>query len=230
MRSSLPSTSAIDGSSAPGLELGELGGGGRLDLEHLADFVLDVGEPALGGVAALLAARRFGARFADRFERGARGLVGFGKVGSRPAASRSAAARRAAVAVSISPISAWRWSANFCGAFFSSVRSLRRPPRCAAPMVAIWVAALSLRSFQACRSAAIACSRRSASSASRAIACASTRTSASAPRSLRDHVVDRGELGFELGGGGQRGERLLVASRGRRSLRRGRRRSAPAPP
>ena len=40
-------------------------------------------------------------------------------------ASRSAAARRAAVAVSISPISAWRWPANFSGAFVSSVRSRR---------------------------------------------------------------------------------------------------------
>ena len=47
----------------------------------LADFVFDIGEPALCGIAALFAARRFGARFADGFECGARGLVGFGQVG-----------------------------------------------------------------------------------------------------------------------------------------------------
>ena len=98
-------------------------------------------------------------------------------------ASRSAAARRSAVAVSISPISAWRCSANICGAFFSSLRSLSASSlRC--PMVAIWAAALSLRSLQAARSAAIACRRRLVSSASRAIACASTRTSAHVLRSL----------------------------------------------
>ena len=47
------------------------------------------------------------------------------------------------------------------------------------------------------------------------MACASTRTSASAPRSLGDVVVDLGELGLEIGGARQRGERLFrFASRG----------------
>ena len=84
--------------------------------------MLDIGDAALGGVVAFLAARGFGARFADRFERDARRLVGFGKIGLR-GGKRSAASRRSPVAVSISPISDWRWLSNFCGAFSSSVRS-----------------------------------------------------------------------------------------------------------
>ena len=103
MRSSLASTSAIAGSVGVRLDFGDLGRLRRLDVEDFADFVLDVGEPALGAVAAFLGAGGFGARFADRFERDARGLVGCGEVVSA-SASRSAAARRAAVARSISPI------------------------------------------------------------------------------------------------------------------------------
>ncbi len=61
------------------LDLGQLGDRGRLDLEHLADFVLDVGEPALGAVEALFGAGGVLARGADRFERGAGVLVGGGE-------------------------------------------------------------------------------------------------------------------------------------------------------
>ena len=61
-------------------DFSKLGGAVRLDFEPLADFVGEIGEPALGGVAAFLAAGGFGARFADRFERGACDLVGFGKL------------------------------------------------------------------------------------------------------------------------------------------------------
>ena len=61
------------------LDLGQLGDRGRLDLEHLADFVRDVGEPALGALEALLGARGFLARGAHGFERGARGAVGLGE-------------------------------------------------------------------------------------------------------------------------------------------------------
>ncbi len=43
--------------------------------------MLDLGEPSLGAVAALLGARRFRARFADRLERRARGLVGGSELG-----------------------------------------------------------------------------------------------------------------------------------------------------
>ena len=87
------------------MSLGDFGGARRLDVEQFADFVLDIGEPAPGAVAAFLGAGRFGAGLADGFERGARRLVGRGELGFA-LGQRSAAARRAAVAVSISPIRA----------------------------------------------------------------------------------------------------------------------------
>ena len=43
--------------------------------------MLDVGKPAPRGLVTFLPARGFGARFADRFERDARRLVGFGEFG-----------------------------------------------------------------------------------------------------------------------------------------------------
>src|SRR5580693_2012678 len=43
--------------------------------------MLDVGQPTLGGIAALFASRGFGASLSDRFERGTRGLVGFREIG-----------------------------------------------------------------------------------------------------------------------------------------------------
>src|ERR1700683_1575455 len=58
------------------LDLGNFGGGSRLDIQEVANFVLDVGNAAPGAVAALRRARRFGARFADGLKRGARSLVG----------------------------------------------------------------------------------------------------------------------------------------------------------
>ncbi len=85
--------------------------------------MLDIGETALGGVVAFLAACRFGARFADGFERDARRLVGFGKGCLRLGEPVGGGAALGPSRVSISPISAWRWLSNFCGAFSSSVRS-----------------------------------------------------------------------------------------------------------
>ena len=64
-----------------GLELGDFGGRHRLDAQSFADLVFDVGAAADGGIVALLGAGGFGARFADRFERSARRLVGLGKIG-----------------------------------------------------------------------------------------------------------------------------------------------------
>ena len=93
----------------------------------------------------------------------------------------SAAARRAVSAVSISPISARRFSSNTRGASSRPARSLLASST-RASRVLICEAALSLRPLQACRSAAIAASRRAAISASRASACASARTSASCVR------------------------------------------------
>ena len=57
---------------------GDLGHGRdalRLDFQHLADFVLDIGEPAPRALAALLGAAELLARGAERLERGARGAV-----------------------------------------------------------------------------------------------------------------------------------------------------------
>ena len=81
MRSSLASTSAIFRQLLAGFELGDLCRAGGFDVEQIADFVLDVGEAPPGAVAAFLGARRFGAGFADGFQRGPRRLVGLGELG-----------------------------------------------------------------------------------------------------------------------------------------------------
>ena len=47
----------------------------RLDLQHLADFMLDIGEAALGAFAALLGAAELLARGAQCIERGAHRAV-----------------------------------------------------------------------------------------------------------------------------------------------------------
>ncbi len=62
-----------------GLDLGEFGNRVRPDFEYFVDFVREIGEPASRAFVALLGARGLGARFAQDFERGARGLVGLGK-------------------------------------------------------------------------------------------------------------------------------------------------------
>ena len=62
-------------------DLGERRDVCRLGLEHLADFVRDVGGAAVRGLEPLLGARLLGARFAHRLERGARRLVGLGERG-----------------------------------------------------------------------------------------------------------------------------------------------------
>ena len=82
---------------------------------------------------------------------------------------------------SISLISARRFSANIAGALSSSARSAVTSVM-RASMVAICEAALCLRFCHSLRSARIACTRRSASSASRASACASARTCAARRR------------------------------------------------
>ena len=58
------------------LDLGKLGDRRRLDFEHLADLVLDVGEAAVGTGETFLGARGLFTRGADGFERGTRILVG----------------------------------------------------------------------------------------------------------------------------------------------------------
>ncbi len=64
-----------------GFDLGEFGHRRGLDVELIADLVLDVGDPARRRAIALFGARRLGAGFADGFERNARGFVGFGQIG-----------------------------------------------------------------------------------------------------------------------------------------------------
>ena len=105
------------------LDLGERRHGVRLDLEHVVDFVRDVGEPALGAFERSSAraagfARRSTALRARSSPRGRSRAIAFSA-----AASASAATRRAVSAASISLISARRFSANSAGALSSSARS-----------------------------------------------------------------------------------------------------------
>ena len=113
------------------VDLGELGR--ALRIERLADLVLDVGEPPLGGVAAFLAAGSERARFADRLERRA---LSASASSFSASASRSAAMRRSAVAVSISPISgsgkSLRRGLQFVALVFGLDAALARWRSCAA--------------------------------------------------------------------------------------------------
>ena len=59
------------------LDLGERRDRMRLDFEHVVDFALDVGKPALGAFHALLGAGAGLAGAGERFERGLGGAVGF---------------------------------------------------------------------------------------------------------------------------------------------------------
>jgi hypothetical protein len=76
-----------------GLELGDFRRGRRLDAKQFADFMLDIAKPTPGGIVALFAARGFGTRFADRFERKARRFVCLAKLslGRRQPVGRGAA-------------------------------------------------------------------------------------------------------------------------------------------
>ena len=76
-RSSFSSISASSGSACAFLDFGELGDRGGLDLQHVADFAADVGQPALGAFEAFLGAGEFLARGAGGFERCAGVAVGF---------------------------------------------------------------------------------------------------------------------------------------------------------
>ncbi len=67
------------GQRGAGFDAGEAGELARLDFQHLADFVADVGEPPLGGLMAFLGAGRFLARRPHGFERGAGRPVGRGE-------------------------------------------------------------------------------------------------------------------------------------------------------
>ena len=179
-RSRLASTSATSGSASSGSSPARFGDLGRLDLEHFADLVRDVGEPALGAFEALLGARGVLARGAHRLERGAGGAVGvrqrvlaFGQpVGGGAAlgfrrldlADQRGASRRRPAA----RLRGRRARSGLRRRALRASRSARRRRRCA--------------SVQASRSAAIAASRRAAISASRASACASARTSARCAR------------------------------------------------
>ena len=73
--------SCSGGSSVAGLDLGEAGDGLRLDFEHVADFALDVLEPAPRAFHALLGAGGGFAGAGQRFERQLGDAIGFGHRG-----------------------------------------------------------------------------------------------------------------------------------------------------
>ena len=66
-----------------GFDLGEAGDGLRFDFEHVADFALDVFEPAPRAFHALLGAGRGFAGAGERFERQFRDAIGLGHRGLR---------------------------------------------------------------------------------------------------------------------------------------------------
>ena len=138
------------------------------------------------------------------------------------AASASAATRGPLRRASISLISALRFSANIAGAFSSSARSAVTSVM-RASMVAICEAALCLRFCHSLRSARIACTRRSASSASRASACASARTCAANRRwpSISPRTAESLVSVSRLGGNSSsaRGRRSHARPRPRRGRR-----------
>ena len=112
----------------------------------------------MAGVVAFLGARRFGAGFADGFERDARGFVGFGEIGLGRGQPIRGGAALAAGALDLAD-----QRLALTGEFFRRVDQFGAFGwsllACAASSVAIWAAAPSLRSFQACRSPPIACRR-----------------------------------------------------------------------
>ena len=163
-----------------------------------------------------------------RFERGARGAVGVGRARSRPSARRSAAARRAVSAVSISLISARRFSSNTRGASSSSARSL----------LASATAGVEGRDLRGRAVVAVAPGlplggdrlraggRRV--SASRASACASARTSASCARWPSISARTPASWRLDVGAGGSAAS-AARPRRAQRPPRRGRRQAAPWP-
>ena len=94
-----------------------------LDLQHLVDFVGDVGQAALGALDALLGARGLLAGRAERLERGAHGAVAGAEraLGRGQAVGGVAAGRLPRSATSA--ISARRFSAKIAGASASEARS-----------------------------------------------------------------------------------------------------------
>ena len=152
----------------------------RLGFEHLADFMRDVGGAAVRGLEPFLGARLFGARFARRLERGARGLVGFGERGLGRGAPVGGCALRGFGRLDLGDERAALLGDRGRRAFERAALGLRfverspasRPDRPRSPCGA----------SHSARSAAIAAIRRARNSASRASACASPRASASTAR------------------------------------------------
>ena len=200
--------SASSGSVVAGLIPASSATAGGLDFQHVVDFAADVGEPALGALEALLGARQLLARGAGRFERGAGVAVGLGQRVLGFLQAIGAGARGRLPRSATSPISALRFSAKTCGAFSSSARSrLASAMRCSS--VAIWVRAPSRRSFQPALSAG---ERREPPVGQFRLAHDRLLLGAHLGELgalAGDVVAHGGELGFEIGGGRQRGQRAL---------------------
>ncbi len=216
----MASTSAIGGRLGVRFELGEFGGGRRLDVERVADFVLDVGEAALGGLAALLGAGRLGARFAHRFERRARGLVGVGEagLGLRERVGRRAARRGRGFDLADQGLTLGRealrraFELSALGACLGAALLDGRDMRCGVVLAFVPVLALGRDRLQA---------------AIGQLGLARDRLFLDPHLGQRlalagDDVVDRRELFLELGGGGQVRRARPGSDRAPRPLRRGR--------
>ena len=178
----------------PRLDIGELGqrrtvleAGLGKDLrrgavQRLGDALGDFGDALAGGDHALLGAAALLAGFGQRVEGEARDLVGLGqnrlaggeRVGGLGACAVSAAAASDSSALRFSSIAPARRQAPAVSVSVSPRRSLS---------VAIWSRALAARSFQVCRSTAIAARRPERISASRARLSTAARASASTARS-----------------------------------------------
>ena len=190
--------------------------------------MLDVGEPALGAVAAFLGARGFGAGFADRLERGARRLSASAssRLGLRQPVGGGAArgGRRFDLADQRLALS---------GEFLRRVTEF-------GPLASRLFGALADRGDLS-RGAGLAFlpGRRFGGDrlqpAVGEFGFARDRLGFDAHLGERgavavDHVVDRRKFGLEIGGGGQGGERLLRCHGARPSPRRERRGSVASPP
>ena len=227
MRSSLPSTSAISGSCSSGFSSAtSAAAAGSTSSNSRISCSMSASRRAAPSRRS--SARAASVRASPTASSAARAALSAAASAVSPSARRSAAARRPAVAVSISPISAWRWAANFSGAWSSSARSV----------VACFGALAD--GFDLCGGLVLALApfgafaddRLQATVGELGIARDRLRFDAHLGERravLCDVLVDLRESRLELGRRRQRIERVLRFRARRRLPRRGRRRCAAAP-
>ena len=224
-RRSRSSSASIDGDvrqRGVRLDAGERRDAVGLDLEHLADFVGDVGEPALGAFDALGSARAASSRAAPSASSAARTARSQAPSAFSASASRSAASRRVASAASISPISARRFSAKAAGASASDARS------CLASALRVSSVAICATGAVAALAPGLPVGGDGGEPAVGELGLARQRLRLGAHfgelRALAfDLGADVGELAFQVGRRRQLGERALGSVAARPAPRRGRR-------